>query len=136
VERSRVERAQPSVMEKVAAVFESYWARFMARVFKAAGIPACAVWSDSNEEERRGALRDLGSGALNVVFSVDLFNEGVDVPAVDTVLFCAPPTVRRYSFSSLGAASVGAMARRSVPCWTSSGTTAGSFGSIVDSGRF
>jgi hypothetical protein len=44
------------------------------------GHRATAVWGDSPDDERRDALRDLAAGACNVVFSVDLFNEGVDVP--------------------------------------------------------
>ena len=65
-------------------------ARYMARVFGQAGIRAAAVWADSAPDERRAALRDLAEGKVNVVFSVDLFNEGVDVPAVDTLLFLRP----------------------------------------------
>ena len=61
-------------------------ARFMAAHFNRHGIPAVAVWGDSPRAEREQALRDLAAGAVRVVFSVDLFNEGVDVPAVDTVL--------------------------------------------------
>ncbi len=65
-------------------------ARFMARHFEAAGIAARAVWSDSPEDERRSALADLAAGRVQIVFSVDLFNEGVDVPTVDTLLFLRP----------------------------------------------
>jgi superfamily II DNA or RNA helicase/HKD family nuclease len=61
-------------------------ARFMAERFRAAGIPALAVWGDSPTEDRRAALRDLVAGRVNVVFTVDLFNEGIDVPNVDTLL--------------------------------------------------
>jgi superfamily II DNA or RNA helicase/HKD family nuclease len=77
-------------------------AQFMARVFREAGLPASAVWADSSEQERRGALRDLASGALNVLFSVDLFNEGVDVPAVDTVLFLRPTDSPTLFLQQLG----------------------------------
>lgn len=61
-------------------------ARFMARVFKAAGVAATAIWSDTPESKRRQALLDLASRRINIIFSVDLFNEGVDVPAVDALL--------------------------------------------------
>ena len=40
---------------------------------------------------RHESLFDLERGALRVVFSVDMFNEGVDVPAIDTVCCCGPP---------------------------------------------
>lgn len=65
-------------------------ARFMARVFHAHGVKAVAVWADTPDDERRRALRDLAERRVNVVFSVDLFNEGVDVPEVDTLLLLRP----------------------------------------------
>ena len=65
-------------------------ARFMARHFSDAGIPAVAVWGDSTPADREAALRDLAKGVVKAVFSVDLFNEGVDVPNVDTVLMLRP----------------------------------------------
>ncbi|CAN7145084.1 DUF3427 domain-containing protein [Terrabacter sp. LjRoot27] len=65
-------------------------ARFMARKFEEHGIPAVAVWADTPGTAREQALRDLASGSVRAVFSVDLFNEGVDVPTVDTVLMLRP----------------------------------------------
>jgi superfamily II DNA or RNA helicase len=65
-------------------------ARYMARVFREAGIPSIAIWGDTPELERRQALGDLRDGKIKVVFSVDLFNEGVDVPVVDTLLLLRP----------------------------------------------
>jgi hypothetical protein len=85
----------------------------MARVFGEAGIPATAIWSDTPDNERRQALRDLAERRVSVVFSVDLFNEGVDIPTVDTLLMLRPtdsPTLflqqlgrglRRHSSKSL-----------------------------------
>ncbi|HUP24302.1 MAG TPA: DUF3427 domain-containing protein [Thermoanaerobaculia bacterium] len=65
-------------------------ARFMARAFREAGIPSTAVWGDSPADERRDALAALRSRAIRVLFSVDLFNEGVDLPNVDTLLLLRP----------------------------------------------
>jgi superfamily II DNA or RNA helicase len=65
-------------------------ARYMARVFNQAGIPATAVWADTPDSDRTKALTDLAAGRTSVVFSVDLFNEGVDVPAVNTLLMLRP----------------------------------------------
>ena len=48
------------------------------------------MWADSPPVERRAALQDLAAGRLQAVFSVDLFNEGVDVPVVDTLLLLRP----------------------------------------------
>ena len=65
-------------------------AEFMARHFSHHGIPAVAISGESPRDERAKALRDLAAGEVNVVFSVDLFNEGVDLPNVDTVLMLRP----------------------------------------------
>jgi superfamily II DNA or RNA helicase/HKD family nuclease len=65
-------------------------ARFMSKVFNDHGVAAVAVWADSPDDERRAALSDLAARRVNVVFSVDLFNEGIDVPAVDTLLLLRP----------------------------------------------
>ena len=65
-------------------------ARYMARVFNEAGISATAVWADTPDGERLSALRELAAGRLSVVFSVDLFNEGVDVPSVNSLLMLRP----------------------------------------------
>ena len=65
-------------------------ARFMARTFGAHGIPSVAIFGETPAKERDQALRDLAAGRIRAVFSVDLFNEGVDVPNIDTVLMLRP----------------------------------------------
>lgn len=65
-------------------------AHYMARTFAQHGVVARAVTGDTRTAEREEALRALANGTVNVVFSVDLFNEGVDVPAVDTLLMLRP----------------------------------------------
>ncbi len=65
-------------------------ARYMARVFNQHGVPAVAITGETNDDERKRALRDLERGGVNVVFSVDLFNEGVDVPTADALLMLRP----------------------------------------------
>nr|WP_293272768.1 DUF3427 domain-containing protein [Nannocystis sp.] len=77
-------------------------ARYMARVFNEAGIAATAVWGDSPDDERRDALRALAERRINVVFSVDLFNEGIDVPAVDTLLLLRPTDSPTLFLQQLG----------------------------------
>ena len=77
-------------------------AQFMAERFRAAGIPATAVSAETNPDERRAALRDLRDRRVNVVFAVDLFNEGVDVPEVDTVLFLRPTESATLFLQQLG----------------------------------
>jgi superfamily II DNA or RNA helicase/HKD family nuclease len=65
-------------------------ARYMARVFGEHGVATAAVWADTPDTERKQALADLAAGRIRVLFSVDLFNEGVDLPAVDTLLMLRP----------------------------------------------
>ncbi|MDC0723479.1 DUF3427 domain-containing protein [Nannocystis bainbridge] len=77
-------------------------ARFMARVFNEAGIAALAVCGDSPDGERRAALDDLAARRVNIVFSVDLFNEGIDVPAVDTLLLLRPTDSPTLFLQQLG----------------------------------
>jgi superfamily II DNA or RNA helicase/HKD family nuclease len=77
-------------------------ARYMARVFQQAGIPSVAVWANSPAAERREALAQLRDRKINVVFSVDLFNEGVDVPVVDTVLLLRPTDSATLFLQQLG----------------------------------
>jgi superfamily II DNA or RNA helicase len=65
-------------------------ARYMARVFNESGVKSIAVHADTPDAERRKALSDLSARRINVVFAVDLFNEGVDLPAVDSLLMLRP----------------------------------------------
>ncbi|MGX7678785.1 DUF3427 domain-containing protein [Jatrophihabitans sp. DSM 45814] len=77
-------------------------AEFMARQFVAFGVAAVAVSGDTPAGERRDALRGLADGRIQVVFSVDLFNEGVDVPAVDVVLMLRPTESSTLFLQQLG----------------------------------
>jgi superfamily II DNA or RNA helicase/HKD family nuclease/diadenosine tetraphosphate (Ap4A) HIT family hydrolase len=65
-------------------------ADFMRDFFLAAGVPAASIHSGAGSDPRQGSLERLESGELRVVFSVDIFNEGVDVPAIDTVMMLRP----------------------------------------------
>lgn len=65
-------------------------AHYTARVFAEHGVATLAVDGTTPMAQREEALRALANGAVNVVFSVDLFNEGVDVPTVDTLLMLRP----------------------------------------------
>ena len=65
-------------------------ALYMADFFNTHQIRAVAVSGETPRDERAEALADLRDGRIQVIFSVDLFNEGVDVPAVDTLLFLRP----------------------------------------------
>lgn len=65
----------------------------MAKEFCARGIDAVAVYSNTNgepSEERNIAIQKLKSQEIKVIFSVDMFNEGVDIPDLDMVMFLRP----------------------------------------------
>ena len=68
-------------------------ARAMAREFSSRGIPSVAVFSDASgeyTEKRNAAIQKLKNGEIKVIFSVDMFNEGVDITSVDMVMFLRP----------------------------------------------
>ncbi|WP_129642652.1 DUF3427 domain-containing protein [Peristeroidobacter agariperforans] len=77
-------------------------AHFMARAFNRIGIPSVAVSGETDSGLRMQALKDLEAGRTNVVFSVDLFNEGIDVPAVDTLLLLRPTESATLFLQQLG----------------------------------
>ena len=77
-------------------------AQFMAESFLRAGIPAMAITSDSTDNERSQAANRLRNRELNVLFTVDLFNEGVDIPEVDCVLFLRPTESATVFLQQLG----------------------------------
>ena len=65
-------------------------AKFMNAKFTLAGLKTDVLTSDDNNQHRRIVKQRLQSGAINYLFVVDLFNEGVDIPEIDTVLFLRP----------------------------------------------
>src|SRR5690606_2249851 len=77
-------------------------AEFMAQHFAAKGVPAMAVHGGSPVEERADAPRRLRAREVNVVFTCDLYNEGVDLPFVDTLLLLRPTTSAPLFLQQLG----------------------------------
>ncbi|MBL0711764.1 MAG: DEAD/DEAH box helicase family protein, partial [Colwellia sp.] len=76
-------------------------ADYMAQAFIAKGINACAVYNGSSVR-RNEALTQLALGSINIVFSVDLFNEGTDLPAIDTILMLRPTKSKVLFLQQLG----------------------------------
>ncbi len=62
----------------------------MAESFNKAGIKAIALDATTHSNVRRSARNDLKSGKINFIFTVDLFNEGVDIPSVNCLLLLRP----------------------------------------------
>lgn len=77
-------------------------AEFMARFFNENGVPSIALSSQSSDEERGTAQKKLRERAVNFLFVVDLYNEGVDIPEVDTVLFLRPTESLTVFLQQLG----------------------------------
>lgn len=77
-------------------------AEYMAAKFLQAGIPAAAVTSRSPAEDRSGALERLRAREVNALFTVDLFNEGVDLPDIDTILMLRPTQSATVFLQQLG----------------------------------
>ena len=65
-------------------------ADFMARHFRSAGLRTAAVHAGENSDPRTASLDRLKQGELDILFAVDMFNEGVDLPSLDTVMMLRP----------------------------------------------
>jgi hypothetical protein len=77
-------------------------AEFMARFFQQAGIAAESLTSRTSSEMRHNLRADLAAGRLNVLFVVDVFNEGVDIPEINCVLFLRPTESHIVYLQQLG----------------------------------
>ncbi len=77
-------------------------AQYMAEVFNKAGIKALAVSGKTNDGERALALKKLRKREINCIFSVDLFNEGLDLPQLDTILLLRPTQSATIFVQQLG----------------------------------
>ena len=83
----------------------------MAQEFNEAGLPSVALDGETDGETRIEAVRRLRRGELRAIFTVDIFNEGIDIPEVDTILLLRPTEAPRCSCSNWVAASAGRRAR-------------------------
>ncbi|MGW0082396.1 DUF3427 domain-containing protein [Streptomyces sp. NPDC003393] len=94
--------SNPGAMRALGFCVSKAHARFMADFFRQANFKAMALDSDSPDDVRAQALRDLRDGQLQVIFSVDLFNEGLDIPDVDTLLLLRPTNSATIFLQQLG----------------------------------
>lgn len=77
-------------------------ANFMAQFFSQHDIPAIALSAETPSDERLAAKERLVRREINFIFVVDLYNEGVDIPEVDTVLFLRPTESLTVYLQQLG----------------------------------
>ena len=76
-------------------------AQYMAENFRAYGLKADYLTADRSDMRDR-LNRQLAKGEINYLFVVDIFNEGVDIPSVDTVLFLRPTESLTVFLQQLG----------------------------------
>ena len=77
-------------------------AEFMCRYFNEHNIPSMFLTGHSPEEERKTAKQCLVAGEVRFIFVVDIYNEGVDIPEVNTVLFLRPTESLTVFLQQLG----------------------------------
>jgi superfamily II DNA or RNA helicase len=77
-------------------------AKYMANAFTQFGIPSTHLSSDSSPDERNSVQRKLLTKEIHFIFVVDLYNEGVDIPEVNTILFLRPTESLTVFIQQLG----------------------------------
>jgi superfamily II DNA or RNA helicase len=92
----------PSKMRALGFCVGIHHAHFMADRFNAAGLPSVALDGNTDAETRLQAVRQLRRGELRAIFTVDIFNEGVDIPEVDTILLLRPTESATVFLQQLG----------------------------------
>ena len=99
-----VEKYTASIEEMKALGFcvSKEHARFMADYFNKNGITSLALDSDTSKEDRASAKKRLEDGKIKTIFVVDLYNEGVDITSVNTVLFLRPTESLTIFLQQLG----------------------------------
>jgi superfamily II DNA or RNA helicase len=77
-------------------------AEFMAQMFSERSIPSAALVAGTADQQRVSFLENFKSGKLMFLFTVDVFNEGLDVPELNTVLFLRPTESLTVFLQQLG----------------------------------
>lgn len=90
-----------SMMRALAFCVSRDHANFMAQKFTLKGIP-CGILTSDNSNEREIQRQRLKTREINVLFVVDIFNEGVDIPELDTLLFLRPTESLTIFLQQLG----------------------------------
>lgn len=77
-------------------------AEYMAAYFNSKNIPSLALSGESLESDRESAKKRLEKGEILFIFTVDLYNEGVDIPCINTILFLRPTQSATVFLQQLG----------------------------------
>lgn len=94
--------AVPRAMRCLCFCVSQSHAAFMANRFTASGLPAVALDANSPRDVRSTVQSQLVRGEIAIICVVDLYNEGVDIPEVDTVLFLRPTESLTVFLQQLG----------------------------------
>lgn len=65
----------------------------LSEMFNQRGFHTCALTGEASEKQRQEAMDSLESneeGSLDYIFTVDIFNEGIDIPKVNQVVMLRP----------------------------------------------
>lgn len=77
-------------------------AKYMAQFFTNASIPSIALYGGVDQKLREEAQGKLLRGEIKFIFVVDLYNEGIDIPEVNTILFLRPTESLTVFLQQLG----------------------------------
>ena len=77
-------------------------AQYMSHYFNTHNVPSICLSGESPDSERLSAKQRLVSGEIRFIFVVDIYNEGVDIPEVNTVLFLRPTESLTVFLQQLG----------------------------------
>lgn len=94
--------AEPDQVRALGFCVSQQHAEYMARFFSAHGMPAMALTANSPADVRRQVQRQLVDREIRAIFTVDLYNEGVDIPEVDTVMLLRPTESLTVYLQQLG----------------------------------
>lgn len=75
---------------------------FMSDMFNEIGIPSGYLTGESDQKTRNSIQSQLLKGEIRFIFVVDLYNEGVDIPEINTVLFLRPTESMTVFLQQLG----------------------------------
>lgn len=77
-------------------------AEFMSEEFNKSGIQSIYLTGNSSKEDRETAIERLVNGEIKFIFTVDIYNEGIDIPEINTVLFLRPTESLTIFLQQLG----------------------------------
>ncbi len=77
-------------------------AKILVEKFLEKNIKAVALSSENSDNEREEAIKKLEQGEIDYIVSVDIFNEGVDIPCVNQVILLRPTTSAIVYIQQLG----------------------------------